>query len=150
MNEKLPEQTIITRQSAKKFLDSAFLVGASLDACEPYNGEHEYSPKEREPFDALTDRFVRAVEVALKFMRSYERYLYAENSDTIRDLLNRMAKTGIISSSELWLRMREIRNRIVHDYLPQDIQEIYRQIMGEMGKELMNSAEKIRVLSFDD
>jgi uncharacterized protein YutE (UPF0331/DUF86 family) len=147
MTEKrLSEQAIIVRLDRKKTLDTVSLVRASTDSCIPYDLHQEYTPKEREPYDALADRFVRAVEVSLKFMRSYERYMYAENSDTVRDLLNRMEKAGLITSSESWLRMRDVRNRIVHDYLPEDIKKIYDDIMGEMATELIRFSEKAQGL----
>jgi hypothetical protein len=39
--------------------------------------------------------------------------------------------------------MRDVRNRIVHDYLPEDIKEIYDSIMGPFGKQLLKVKEKI-------
>ena len=43
----------------------------------------------------------RHIEVSLKFFRTYERYLFVESSDTIRDLLNRMATVDLITSTQL-------------------------------------------------
>lgn len=37
----------------------------------------------------------------------------------------------------LWIQMRDVRNRIVHDYLPEEIKGICDSIMGEMGSELL-------------
>ena len=70
------------------------------------------------------------------FFRTYERYLFAESSDTIRDLLNRMA-------------MRDVRNRIVHDYLPKDIKQIYDSIQNQFGDELKQLKSKLIDLSID-
>ena len=64
-----------------------------------------------EPYDAMSDRFIRAVEVSLKLFRTYERYLFIESSDAIRDLLNRMATVDLITSTQLWVAMRDVRNR---------------------------------------
>ena len=61
-----------------------------------------------------------------------------KNSDTLRDLLNRMARLDLISSITLWMQIRDVRNRIVHDYLPQDIQDLYDTIITIFGKELLN------------
>jgi len=63
--------------------------------------------------------------------------MFGEDSDTLRDILNRMAKLELILSTELWLRMRDVRNRIVHDYLPEDIAEIYCVVTGDFGNELL-------------
>jgi len=62
----------------------------------------------------------------------------------LRDQLNRMEKLGIISSTETWFRLRDVRNRIVHDYLPGKIKEIYDDIMGPFGVELTESLKAIR------
>ena len=39
--------------------------------------------------------------------------------------------------------MRDVRNRIVHDYLPEDIERIYKSITGEFGKEILRLKEKM-------
>jgi hypothetical protein len=76
----------------------------------------------------------------LKFFRTYEKIQFAEESDTLRDMLNRAEKVGLISSVELWFRMRDVRNRIVHDYLPEKVKEMYDDIMGDFGNELLRCA----------
>jgi len=120
----------------KKVVDALELVRASLNKLGPYDPQRDYTADEREPYDALCDRFIRAVEVNLKFFRTYEKVQFGEESDTLRDLLNRIEKVGLISSVELWFRMRDVRNRIVHDYLPEKVKEMYDDIMGVFGSEL--------------
>ncbi len=137
------DQEIITKKSARKAIASINLVEASVETILPYEIGKIYSPKELEPYDALCDRFIRAVEISIKYMRSYEKYMYAENSDTLRDLLNRMEKLEWINSTIFWLRMRDVRNRIVHDYLPEELKDIYDTIIGEFGKELLHFKRKI-------
>lgn len=140
--------TILTQGIAKKALDAVALVEASLSDIKPYDEEKFYNPKEREPYDALSDRFVRAVEISIKFFRSYEMYMYGEHSETLRDLLNRMEKLEFIGSVMTWMKMRDVRNRIVHEYLPEEIKEIYDLIMGKFGNQLQKVKEKIEGLTF--
>ena len=125
------------------------LVEASLSRITPYDVNQNYTPEETEPYDAMSDRFIRAVEVSLKIFRTYERYLFAESSDTIRDLLNRMATVDLITSTQLWVAMRDGRNRIVHDYLPKDIKQIYDAIQNQFGNELKQLKSKLIDLSID-
>jgi len=136
------DQATITLSALTKTVAEIGLVQASLNTIEPYDTARAYTPKEREPYDALSDRFVRAVEVAIRFFRSYERLMYAESSDTYRDLLGRMEKLEIAASVSLWVGMREIRNRIVHDYLPEKIKQLYDEITGAFGKELTRLADR--------
>ena len=130
------DQKRITQKAHQQMTAAIQLVEASLKTTGPYAPHKNYTPKELEPYDALSDRFIRAVEICLKFFRGYERLLFAESSDTLRDTLNRMAKIRLISSTELWLRMRDVRNRIVHAYLPENIGKIYADIMNVFGNEL--------------
>ncbi|MDP7281502.1 MAG: nucleotidyltransferase substrate binding protein [Candidatus Poribacteria bacterium] len=142
---------LITLISAarQKVLNTIMLVEASLSRITPYDVNQNYTPEEMEPYDAMSGRFIRAVEVSLKFFRTYERYLFAESSDTIRDLLNRMATVDLITSTQLWVAMRDVRNRIVHDYLPKDIKQIYDSIQNQFGNELKQLQSKLIDLSID-
>ena len=119
-------------------LDS--LVAASLQRYKPFDPLFSYSPLEREPYDALCDRYLRAVEMAARYFRTLERSRLAINSESYRDLLGNMAKWGVISEVDLWFRMRDLRNRIAHDYLPDQLAEIYGLIVGAYGPELVRVA----------
>lgn len=140
----LEEQLEIARRNRCKLESAIELIRASLGKLDTYDENRIYTADELEPYDALSDRFIRAVEMGIKFFRSYEMLQFAEQSDTLRDLLNRMEKTGMVSSVEIWFRMRDVRNRIVHDYLPQEIKAMYDDIMGYFSRELILCAEKAR------
>ena len=140
--------TLITA-ARQKGLNTIMLVEASLSRITPYDVNQNYTPEEMEPYDAMSGRFIRAIEVSLKFFRTYERYLFVESSDTIRDLLNRMATVDLITSTQLWVAMRDVRNRIVHDYLPKDIKQIYDVIQNQFGSELKQLKSKLIDLSID-
>ena len=141
-----PEQIEVTKRELAKMFDTVALVQASLDKLTSYDATRNYSSDESEPYDALSDRFIRAVEISLKFFRSYERLQFAEESDTLRDRLNRMEKLELISSVEQWFNMRDVRNRIVHDYLPNEIKQMYDDIMGPFAVELKLCTDKARQL----
>jgi hypothetical protein len=107
------------------------LVFASAAGYTPFMPGRIYSPQEREPYDALSDRFLRAFESSLKFFRTWERVQEASASETFRDLLLRMEKVGLISSLATWVALRDLRNRVVHDYLPDELAALYAAIIGE-------------------
>jgi uncharacterized protein with HEPN domain len=135
---------ILLKQAIQKALDAIGLLEASLKEIKPFDPTKIYSPKEREPYDAMCDRFIRVVEICIKYFKTYEKSQYAENSDTLRDLLNRMEKARLISSTRRWMEMRDIRNRIVHDYLPQELKAIYDSIGGEFGQEILMLKRRIQ------
>lgn len=127
-------------------MDSLSLLKTSLEKLPKFNPEVIKTPDQQEPYDALSDRFIRAVETYLKFFRSYERFMFGEASDTIRDLLNRMEKLEIISETRKWMEMWDARNRIVHDYLPEQEKELYDLIMDDYGREIRSVEAKIKTL----
>lgn len=135
----------IADNNRQKTLRAIAMVSASLDDFRPYDPTVTYTPKALEPYDALADRFVRAVECALRYFRSREMLDYAEQSDTTRTTLGRMEKIGLASNADLWLAMRNVRNRIVHDYLPEQLAQMFALIAGEFGDELKRLSSKLEL-----
>jgi uncharacterized protein YutE (UPF0331/DUF86 family) len=134
--------------SKKKAMEAIALVEASLLDLSPYNSDKSYTPKEREVYDALSDRYMRAVEICIKFFRTYEYYLFTAPSDTFRDLLLNMEKQKMISSIDIWIDMRDLRNRIVHDYLPDQVKSMYDLMMGNFRDELMLVKKNIDAVTY--
>ena len=105
-------------KAAKLYVHSANKVVA-------FDPGRQYGPDELEPYDALVSRFERAVEVSLKFFRTVERFETADAASTVRDCLGLMCKVGVLGDVEVWMQMREVRNRIAHDYVPEKVKSIY-------------------------
>ena len=141
------DQTAICQFARQKALSAIALVEASVNRVKPYQVDKQYTPQELEPYDALSDRFVRAVETSIKFFRSYEILMFAETSETLRDQLNRMEKLNLITETSTWMAMRDVRNRIVHDYLPEDLKLIYQEIRGKFSDELFFTRTQIGQLA---
>jgi hypothetical protein len=134
--------------SQAKLRAALALVFASAAGYAPFAPDRVYSPREREPYDALSDRFLRAFESSLKFFRTWERVREAHASETFRDLLLRMEKVGLISGLATWIGLRDLRNRVVHDYLPEELAALYAAIIGEAVPEFQRldaaMAERLR------
>lgn len=141
---------VVAEAARGKAMRSISLFAASVRRYRPFDPKRRYTPKQLEPYDAMADRYIRAVEASIRFFRACERYQFGETSDTLRDLLGRMEKLGLVSSVQLWIEMRDQRNRIVHEYLPEKIGQIYKELVGKMSKELLAVKEvgaKIRLAS---
>lgn len=138
------DQRRLTASAATKVSKAVALVSASLAKLPTYREDRDYTADEREPYDALTDRLVRAVEVCLQFFRSFERLQFGEESLTLRDRLNRMERLGLIDSVELWIGMRGVRNRAVHGYLPDQLKRMYDDIMETFGPELARCSGEVQ------
>ncbi|CAK0767838.1 conserved hypothetical protein [Gammaproteobacteria bacterium] len=127
----------------KKVIFAIALVARSVEKLELYDINKIHTIDEIEPYDALCDRFIRAVEVCIKYFRTYEYIFFVVQSDSLRDVLNIMEKTGLITNTPIWLDMRDIRNRIVHDYSPEQIKSMYDRIMNDFFVELKYFEKKI-------
>ncbi len=124
----------LLKSSKTKSLNPIILVEASLEGIRLFDEHKNYTPKELEPYDALSDRIVRSVETCIKFFKTYEYFLFTLSSDTYRDLLLNMEKQNLIYSVELCVDTQDIRNRIVLDYLPNQIKEIFNLIMTDFKR----------------
>ena len=146
MEKDIKELLIVSLEKVHKSIEAAIDSIINASGFDPFK---VYTLREQEPYDALTIRFSRAVEVCLKFFRTYEVYLFGESSDTIRDRLLKMEKIGLISNVDLWINMRDVRNRVVHDYLPEEIIKTYNFITSLYCKELESLNNKVSDLKFD-
>lgn len=113
-----------------KVVGAAALYLHSAAKLAPFDPTRPWSPDELEPYDALVARFERAIEVFLKFFRTVELFETAGTGSTVRDCLGLMCKLGLVDQVEQWMEMREVRNRIAHDYLSDKAQGIYALLIG--------------------
>jgi hypothetical protein len=131
------EYDVLVAAAANRYGNAVALLEASLKRYRPFNPVRAYTPEELEPYDAMCDRYLRTVEMAIRYFRTLERSRLALNSESYRDLLGNIAKWGLVADVDLWFRMRDLRNRIAHDYLPEHLRRIYEAISGEFGPELL-------------
>ena len=91
--------------------------------------QSEFSFEELESIDFLTSKFSRTSDIYLqKVLRSIWMLLREETVPLI-DLLNRAEKLMIIVSAEELLQMRDIRNQIAHEYLPEAVLELASEVV---------------------
>ena len=85
----------ILLSESKTKIDNAFaLVEATLSKIEKYKLNYTYSFEELEPYDALTGRFIRCVEMFAKYFKTYDSYKSIVQASTYRDLINVMENEG--------------------------------------------------------
>ena len=91
--------------------------------------QSEFSFEELESIDSLTSKFSRTSDIYLqKVLRSIW-MLLREDTVPLIDLLNRAEKLMIIVSAEELLQMRDIRNQIAHEYLPEAVPELAKEVV---------------------
>ncbi|MCK4765445.1 MAG: nucleotidyltransferase substrate binding protein [Candidatus Aminicenantes bacterium] len=119
------------------------LFSASVTKFVPYDTDQYYTPDELEYYDSLAFRFEKCVELTINFFRSLELFLYAKQSDTLRDRLLKMQKINIIEDIDFWMESRLLRNKISHAYLPEEIKDIYQEIY-DRSKEIFKTIDRIK------
>ena len=88
--------------------------------------------------ETLTARFARLSDIFVqKFLRLIDT-LELTNEGSIIDRINRAEKRGLIKSAESTLAMRDLRNDISHDYLPDELMKIYAEVI-KFSPELIDS-----------
>ena len=91
--------------------------------------QFEFSFEELESIDSLTSKFSRTSDTYFhKVLRSIW-MLLREDTVPLIDLLNRLEKLMIIVSAEELLQMRHIRNQISHEYLPEAVPELAKEVV---------------------
>ena len=86
---------------------------------------------EFEPWEALTARFARVTDI---FVSKYLRLLVLDQDPAFRgetrDLLDTSEKLGFISDADRWMKIRELRNKIAHEYTKQDLVSIFSLVLS--------------------
>lgn len=88
-------------------------------------------PEILETFEALVSRFARTTDI---FVAKYLRAV-AEKDDPafrggLRDWVNYAEKKGLIQSATRWMEIRELRNKIAHEYASKDLNLIFNQVLA--------------------
>ena len=99
------DQTAICQFARQKALSAIALVEALVNRVKSYQVDKQYTPQELEPYNILSDQFVKAVEASTKFFRIYKILMFAETSETLRGQLNRTEKLSLITEISTWMAM---------------------------------------------
>lgn len=121
-------------KSFEDLLKSKRLLEFSINAYVPYEPQKTYEIEELEKYDAMSFRFEKFVETAMSFFTSLELYLFGEKSETLRNRLLRLQRSGYIQDMELWLSARLLRNKIAHSYLPEELSELFESVVKTYKK----------------
>ena len=97
----------------------------SLEKCRSLKLEPPISFEIEESFDALTSKFSRVSDIfTQKVLKSFL-ILLREEAPTFLDRMNLCEKLGVIPSADDLIAIRDLRNLIAHEYLTENLQEVY-------------------------
>ncbi len=101
----------------------------SVGKCRKIGVKKEYSFEESESIDSLTSKFARTSDIyTQKVIRSIWSLL-KEPFTLFIDMMNQAEKYGVIRSADAMLEIREVRNNIAHEYLPEKIDLLLNDVL---------------------
>jgi hypothetical protein len=112
----------------------------SAEKCKAIGRKPVYTFEEKESFDSLTSKFNRTSDLfTQKIIRTTWMLLHEPFAPFI-DLMNVSEKNGILRSADQMIGIRDMRNQIAHEYIPEAIQELVPEVL-DLTQQL---AENIR------
>lgn len=101
----------------------------SLVKCRDFDFSSPISFEIEESLDALSSKFSRLSDIYTQKILKTIIFLLREDAPTFLDRVNLCEKLGIIPSAEELIAIRDLRNMIAHEYLSENLVEIYMEII---------------------
>jgi len=101
----------------------------SLVKCRDFDFSSPISFEIEESLDALSSKFSRLSDIYTQKILKTIIFLLREDAPTFLDRVNLCEKLGIIPSADEMIAIRDLRNTIAHEYLNENLIEIYMEII---------------------
>ena len=101
----------------------------SLEKCRSFELCESCSFEVEESFDALTSKFSRISDIFTQKVLKSLVLLTREDAPTFLDRMNLCEKLGVIPSASDLIEIRDLRNQIAHEYLAENLTEVYRDCL---------------------
>jgi hypothetical protein len=88
--------------------------------------------------EAFTARFARVLDIYTQKILKTTDVLEGYGEGSLRDILGRCEKAGIIIDAQSILKWRILRNEIAHDYIPSEQRRIFFEVQ-DVADALMDS-----------
>jgi len=122
----------------KKLLEKQlFWIETSFYECSAIGIKTEYSVDEFGKFEILCSRYSRGIDFLIrKIFRTLDEYEF-ENQGTLIDVVNNAHKRGLFEDIEELRIMKDIRNTIAHEYIEDDLVEVFEEVLEYCKKLIM-------------
>lgn len=106
-----------------------FWIDISFKECESIGIKKAYNVEEFGKFETLCSRYSRGIDFLVrKIFRTIDSYEF-ENQGTLVDVVNNAHKRGLFEDIEKLRIMKDIRNTIVHEYIEDDLVEVFDEVL---------------------
>jgi len=115
----------------------------SFAICSEIGMKSEFTEEEYDAIETLTGRYARTSDLLIqKVFRSIDKVEF-EESGSMLDVLNRAHKRGLFGSLEEIRTIKDLRNRIAHEYVKGDLEAIFVQVL-EFSPRLFDLAARVQ------
>ena len=116
----------------------------SLEKCSQIALSAAFSFNEEEALDALTSKFSRVSDIFTQKVLKSLTLMLREDAPTFIDRMNLCEKLGILPSAAEMISIRDLRNLIDHEYITENLLEVYRETLSLSPKllEAISQAEQ--------
>ncbi len=138
MIKKKLQEDLILLQKQHNWLE------ISYEECSGIGLKKEFSVDEFGRFETLCSRYSRSIDFLIrKIFRTLDAYEFA-NQGTLVDVVNNAHKRGLFEDIDELRVMKDIRNTIVHEYIEEELQEVFDDVLKYSKKllEIMEKTEK--------
>lgn len=126
----MTEDLLLLLQKELELLrNAARVLGYSYEKCSRIGIKEEYDDDELDKFESLTSRFARLDDILIQKIFRLIDELDLDAVGTVRDRINRAEKKGLIDSADVFIEIRMLRNDIAHEYVPEEIIELFKKIL---------------------
>src|ERR1035437_6941744 len=117
-------------QTEWKLLDASIeTLLLSVEKCRKIGIKQNYSFEEQESFDSLTSKFSRTSDVFTQKVIRTTWLLLHESFVPFIDMMNGCVKMGMLRAADEMIEIRDLRNQIAHEYIPDALRELVSEVM---------------------
>jgi hypothetical protein len=111
-----------------------FWIDISFSECTNIGIKEKYSIEEFGKFETLCSRYSRGIDFLIrKIFRTLDEYEF-ENQGTLIDVVNNAHNRGLFEDVDELRIMKDIRNTIVHEYIEDNLVEVFDEVLEYTAK----------------
>lgn len=127
IKEKLAQDFILLKKQLV-WIDLSFVE------CKNIGIKKKYTVEEFGKFETLCSRYSRTIDFLIrKIFRTLDEYEF-ENQGTLVDVVNNAHKRGLFDNVDELRVMKDVRNTIVHEYIEDDLVEVFEEVLEYSAK----------------
>jgi hypothetical protein len=121
---KAPNSATLLRESVADLRRAMTSLDRALSQCASITSANSFAASELDAIEVLASRFARTTDFLVnRVMRALDRW-ELEPDGSLIDVLNRAEKRGLVLEARTLREMKELRNEIVHEYLPAGLADL--------------------------